>query len=66
MLDMDGFKLLDITGLEMDLLVVMMSADCDVNVVKRGLEHRACYYLMKPILMDKERLATPYSKEESS
>lgn len=32
-----------------------MSADCDVNVAKRGLEHGACYYLMKPISMDEIR-----------
>ncbi|XXG65604.1 hypothetical protein AAC387_Pa05g3263 [Persea americana] len=47
--DVDGFKLLEIVGLEMDLPVLMMSADCDMNVAMRGLEHGACYYLMKPI-----------------
>lgn len=29
--------------------IAVMSADCDVNVAKRGLEHGACYYLMKPV-----------------
>ncbi|KAJ8641934.1 hypothetical protein MRB53_018628 [Persea americana] len=37
--DVDGFKLLEIVGLEMYLPVLMMSADCDMNVAMRGLEH---------------------------
>ncbi|XP_058088906.1 two-component response regulator ORR21-like [Magnolia sinica] len=47
--DMDGFKLLELVGLELDLPVIMMSADTAVKVAVRGLEHGACYYLMKPI-----------------
>ncbi|RWR81983.1 two-component response regulator ORR21-like protein [Cinnamomum micranthum f. kanehirae] len=47
--DVDGFKLLEIVGLEMDLPVLMMSADCDMNVAMRGLECGACYYFVKPI-----------------
>ncbi|XP_058079958.1 two-component response regulator ORR21-like [Magnolia sinica] len=50
--DMDGFKLLEIIGLETDLPVVMMSVDCKVEVAMKGIEYGACYYLMKPLCMD--------------
>ncbi|KAJ8631143.1 hypothetical protein MRB53_024466 [Persea americana] len=49
--DINGFELLEIVGLEMDLPVVMMSANCDVSVAMSGIKHGACYYLMKPISM---------------
>ncbi|XP_031122410.1 two-component response regulator ORR21 isoform X2 [Ipomoea triloba] len=47
--DMDGFKLLEHVGLEMDLPVIMMSADGRTNLVMRGIRHGACDYLIKPI-----------------
>lgn len=47
--DMDGFKLLELVGLEMDLPVIMMSADGRTSTVMRGVRHGACDYLIKPI-----------------
>lgn len=47
--DMDGFKLLELVGLEMDLPVIMMSADGRTSAVMRGIRHGACDYLIKPI-----------------
>nr|XP_043638613.1 two-component response regulator ORR21-like [Erigeron canadensis] len=47
--DMDGFKLLELVGLEMDLPVIMISADGRTNLVLRGIRHGACDYLIKPI-----------------
>lgn len=37
--DMDGFKLLEHVGLEMDLPVIMMSADGETSVVMKGIKH---------------------------
>ena len=48
----DGFKVLELAGLEMDLPVVMMSVDGDVPVVRRGVEHGAVDYLIKPIRIE--------------
>ncbi|KAI5581029.1 hypothetical protein BDE02_08G193300 [Populus trichocarpa] len=50
--DMDGFKLLEQIGLEMDLPVIMMSADDGKNVVMKGVTHGACDYLIKPIRIE--------------
>ncbi|KAF5939288.1 hypothetical protein HYC85_023547 [Camellia sinensis] len=47
--DMDGFRLLELVGLEMDLPVIMMSADGSTSAVMRGISHGACDYLIKPI-----------------
>ncbi|TXG57060.1 hypothetical protein EZV62_018373 [Acer yangbiense] len=47
--DMDGYKLLEQVGLEMDLPVIMMSADARVCAVMKGIRHGACDYLIKPI-----------------
>eukprot|EP00959_Pyramimonas_sp_CCMP1952_P253895 5304517-Pyramimonas_sp.AAC.1 len=47
--DMDGFKLLEIIGLEMDLPVIMISANADSSVVLRGVTHGAVDYLIKPV-----------------
>ncbi|XP_027153447.1 two-component response regulator ORR21 [Coffea eugenioides] len=47
--DMDGFKLLELVGLEMDLPVIMMSGDDRTSLVMRGIRHGACDYLIKPI-----------------
>ncbi|KAL7080886.1 hypothetical protein ACP275_14G005900 [Erythranthe tilingii] len=50
--DMDGFKLLEHVGLEMDLPVIMMSADDSKRVVMKGVTHGACDYLIKPVRME--------------
>ncbi|CAN1187125.1 Two-component response regulator ARR2 [Linum perenne] len=50
--DMDGFKLLELVGLEMDLPVIMMSADDSKNVVLKGVTHGACDYLIKPVRIE--------------
>ncbi|XP_058203154.1 two-component response regulator ARR2-like isoform X1 [Rhododendron vialii] len=50
--DMDGFKLLECVGLEMDLPVIMMSADDSKNVVMKGVTHGACDYLIKPVRIE--------------
>ncbi|KAJ6794281.1 two-component response regulator ARR1-like [Iris pallida] len=50
--DMDGFKLLEHVGLEMDLPVIMMSADDAKDVVMKGVTHGACDYLIKPVRME--------------
>ncbi|XP_020529843.1 two-component response regulator ARR2 isoform X1 [Amborella trichopoda] len=50
--DMDGFKLLEHIGLEMDLPVIMMSADDNPTVVMNGVVHGACDYLIKPVRME--------------
>ncbi|EFJ30010.1 type B response regulator [Selaginella moellendorffii] len=47
--DMDGFKLLELVGLEMDLPVIMMSANGETSLVMKGIIHGACDYLLKPI-----------------
>ncbi|KAK9104238.1 hypothetical protein Scep_021082 [Stephania cephalantha] len=49
--DMDGFKLLELVGLEMDLPVIMMSVDGETSRVMKGVQHGACDYLLKPVRM---------------
>ncbi|XP_059657770.1 two-component response regulator ORR26 [Cornus florida] len=53
--DMDGFKLLEHVGLEMDLPVIMMSVDGETKRVMKGVQHGACDYLLKPIRMKELR-----------
>ncbi|XP_068665975.1 two-component response regulator ORR26-like isoform X2 [Aristolochia californica] len=53
--DMDGFKLLEHVGLEMDLPVIMMSVDGETSRVMRGVQHGACDYLLKPVRMKELR-----------
>ncbi|XP_059642589.1 two-component response regulator ARR12-like [Cornus florida] len=50
--DMDGFKLLELVGLEMDLPVIMLSANGDPKLVMKGITHGACDYLLKPIRIE--------------
>lgn len=52
---MDGFKLLEHVGLEMDLPVIMMSVDGETSRVMKGVQHGACDYLLKPIRMKELR-----------
>ncbi|WOK96093.1 two-component response regulator ARR1-like [Canna indica] len=53
--DMDGFKLLEHIGLEMDLPVIMMSSDDHKDVVMKGITHGACDYIIKPVRMESLR-----------
>ncbi|XP_020221237.1 two-component response regulator ORR26 [Cajanus cajan] len=53
--DMDGFKLLELVGLEMDLPFIMMSVDGETSRVMKGVQHGACDYLLKPIRMKELR-----------
>ncbi|XP_061344865.1 two-component response regulator ARR12-like [Gastrolobium bilobum] len=50
--DMDGFKLLELVGLEMDLPVIMLSAHSDTKLVMKGVTHGACDYLLKPVRIE--------------
>lgn len=50
--DMDGFKLLECVGLEMDLPVIMLSAYGDTKFVMKGVTHGACDYLLKPVRIE--------------
>ncbi|TYI48049.1 hypothetical protein E1A91_D13G219100v1 [Gossypium mustelinum] len=50
--DMDGFKLLEHVGLEMDLPVIMLSANGDTKLVMKGITHGACDYLLKPVRIE--------------
>ncbi|XP_058114124.1 two-component response regulator ORR24-like isoform X2 [Magnolia sinica] len=50
--DMDGFKLLELVGLEMDLPVIMLSANSDHKAVMKGITHGACDYLLKPVRIE--------------
>lgn len=50
--DMNGFSLLELVGLEMDLPVIMMSADGSTDAVMEGIRHGACDYLIKPVRME--------------
>lgn len=47
--DMDGFKLLEFVGLEMNLPVIIMSAYGRTSAIIRAIRHGACDYLIKPI-----------------
>lgn len=53
--DMDGFKLLEHIGLELDVPVMMMSANCATDVVLRGIIHGAVDYLLKPVRIEELR-----------
>ncbi|KAG4946992.1 hypothetical protein AAZX31_15G194900 [Glycine max] len=50
--DIDGFKLLELVGLEMDLPVIMLSAHGDTKLVMKGVTHGACDYLLKPVRIE--------------
>ncbi|XP_058206959.1 two-component response regulator ARR12-like isoform X3 [Rhododendron vialii] len=50
--DIDGFKLLELVGLEMDLPVIMSSCHGDTSFVMKGITHGACDYLVKPVRIE--------------
>ncbi|KAI8013323.1 Two-component response regulator ORR24 [Camellia lanceoleosa] len=52
MLDMNGFELLEIIGLEMDMPVIMMSVNDDKESVMKGVKHGARDYLIKPLRLE--------------
>ncbi|KAJ1281447.1 hypothetical protein BS78_04G306300 [Paspalum vaginatum] len=53
--DMDGFKLLELVGLEMDLPVIMLSVNGETKTVMKGITHGACDYLLKPVRLEELR-----------
>eukprot|EP00899_Mesostigma_viride_P023158 jgi/Mesvir1/4026/Mv05823-RA.1 len=53
--DIGGFKLLELIGLEMNVPVIMMSANSDTSVVMKGVTHGAVDYLLKPIRIEELR-----------
>ena len=53
--DMDGFRLLELIALELELPVIMMSSDGDTNVVLRGVTHGAVDFLIKPVRIEELR-----------
>ncbi|RWW88358.1 hypothetical protein BHE74_00002770, partial [Ensete ventricosum] len=57
--DMDGFKLLELIGLEMDLPVItydaVLSANGETQTVMKGITHGACDYLLKPVRIEELR-----------
>ena len=52
---MDGFKLLEVVGLELDLPVIMMSSHGGTAAVLRGVTHGAVDYLIKPVRLEELR-----------
>ncbi|XAR51183.1 hypothetical protein NMG60_11005739 [Bertholletia excelsa] len=52
MLDMDGFELLQIVTVEMDVPVIMISANEDTKSVMRSIEEGAVDYLLKPVRIE--------------
>ncbi|CAD6270286.1 unnamed protein product [Miscanthus lutarioriparius] len=53
--NMDGFKLLELIGLEMDLPVIMLSANSETQTIMKGIKHGACDYLVKPVRLEQLR-----------
>lgn len=53
--DMDGFKLLEVIGLEIGLPVIMMSSNGETSVVFRGVTHGAVDFLIKPVRIEELR-----------
>ncbi|KAK4860480.1 hypothetical protein QYF36_024579 [Acer negundo] len=48
-LDMDGFRLLEIVSLEMDIPVVFVTAEDNQSSIMKGIMHGATDYLLKPV-----------------
>ncbi|XP_076891287.1 two-component response regulator ARR14-like [Bidens hawaiensis] len=49
---MDGFKLLQLIGLEIDIPVILMSADDSPSVMMKGIDQGACDYIIKPVSIE--------------
>ncbi|CAK9146632.1 unnamed protein product [Ilex paraguariensis] len=54
--DIDGFKLLELVGLEMDLPFIMLSGHGNTEFVMKGIMHGACDYLLKPVRIEELKL----------
>ncbi|XP_078163668.1 two-component response regulator ORR24-like isoform X2 [Carex rostrata] len=54
--EIDGFQLLEIAGLELDLPVIMLSANDTKESVMKGVMHGACDYLIKPVRIEELRV----------
>eukprot|EP00250_Pteridium_aquilinum_P033443 c564_g1_i1 orf=31-1320(-) len=52
---MDGFRLLELVRLEMDVPVIMMSANGETSNVMKGISQGACDYLLKPVRLEELR-----------
>uniref|UniRef100_A0A0C9RV56 TSA: Wollemia nobilis Ref_Wollemi_Transcript_11459_2238 transcribed RNA sequence n=1 Tax=Wollemia nobilis TaxID=56998 RepID=A0A0C9RV56_9CONI len=50
-----GFRLLEVAGLELDLPVILMSANGETRLVMRGITNGACDYLIKPVRIEELR-----------
>ncbi|KAF8033602.1 hypothetical protein BT93_C0021 [Corymbia citriodora subsp. variegata] len=48
-LDMDGFNLVEVIGLEMDIPVIMVSASDDQKIIMKAILHGARDFIMKPV-----------------
>ncbi|GAX77779.1 hypothetical protein CEUSTIGMA_g5222.t1 [Chlamydomonas eustigma] len=53
--DMDGFRLLELIGLEMGVPVIMMSSNGETSTVLRGVTHGAVDFLIKPVRLEELR-----------
>ncbi|KAF2620063.1 hypothetical protein F2Q68_00040205 [Brassica cretica] len=49
---MDGFKLLELLGLEMDLPIILLSAHSHPKYVMEGVKRSACDYLLKSVRIE--------------
>ncbi|MCL7024729.1 hypothetical protein MKW94_003944 [Papaver nudicaule] len=47
--EMNGFELLKIIGLEMDIPVIMISTSGEFETIRKGVDHGACDFLVKPL-----------------
>ncbi|GLT76849.1 hypothetical protein SLA2020_484840 [Shorea laevis] len=56
---MDGFELLELVKLEMDLPVIMLSTNGDAKLVMKGLTQEACNYLLKPAQFEELKSVSP-------
>ncbi|KAJ0985022.1 hypothetical protein J5N97_003378 [Dioscorea zingiberensis] len=54
--DMDGFKLLELIILEMDIPVVMLSVSSEVKTVTKGIQNGACDYIVKPVRLEELKI----------
>ncbi|KAF8364716.1 hypothetical protein HHK36_033309 [Tetracentron sinense] len=59
--DMDGFELLKYAEEELNLPVIMMSSDDKENIMLRGLESGAAFYLVKPVTLDDLKMLWQYA-----
>uniref|UniRef100_A0A0D6R466 Two-component response regulator n=1 Tax=Araucaria cunninghamii TaxID=56994 RepID=A0A0D6R466_ARACU len=50
-----GFSLLEVAGVELDLPVILMSANGETRLVMRGIKNGACDYLIKPVRIEELR-----------